>query len=319
MQKKMLQPKKIYRYQRISEWTIENLCHDDLHFSSPASFNDPFDCKPTIVADSDKPTLREILYKLVSNRVEAEAIDSLKKAKLNGENTVKHAKKLGHEAAINELNYAEYYATDPEYECGVEEAEVHILTYKIQDELLQRYDRGICCFSTTYSNPLLWSHYADQHNGICIGYNLDRLPKPILHKVEYGGNRMVNTSVVAKALSGDDGAKKKLDSSVLLRKAPSWRYENEWRLFGNIGTHESTLALKDITFGLRCSSALIYSVIATLESRNDISFYEMHAVSGSFKLKRRQVSGEFIGFFPRKAMSGEEAFGPVVDFDDNTE
>src|SRR6266481_1005763 len=28
---------------------------------------------------------------------------------------------------------------------------------------------GVCCFCRSFSNPLLWSHYADSHTGFALG------------------------------------------------------------------------------------------------------------------------------------------------------
>ena len=94
----------------------------------------------------------------MSKRIESEAVASLNKAKISGKKALAHVRKISVIAAENELKQAEYYATDTDYECSVDEAECWILTSKIEGELLRRYDRGICCFSTTYSNPLLWSY-----------------------------------------------------------------------------------------------------------------------------------------------------------------
>ena len=33
---------------------------------------------------------------------------------------------------------------------------------------------GICCFSRTVDNYLLWSHYADSHKGVCLGFDFGR-------------------------------------------------------------------------------------------------------------------------------------------------
>ena len=32
-------------------------------------------------------------------------------------------------------------------------------------------ESGVCCFSATATNPLLWGHYADGSRGFCIGYD----------------------------------------------------------------------------------------------------------------------------------------------------
>src|ERR1035441_3016297 len=33
-------------------------------------------------------------------------------------------------------------------------------------------DYGLLCFSEEWNNILLWSHYADQHRGVCLGFDV---------------------------------------------------------------------------------------------------------------------------------------------------
>lgn len=120
-----------------------------------------------------------------------------------------------------------------------------------------------------------------------------------------------------RILTKNKGSQDVLDRNILLRKAPSWKYEHEWRLFGKSGVQDSPLALTDINFGLRCPIAIIHSIISALEYRDSkIKFFEMYEVPGEFKLKRRKVdTSEMKAFLPRTAMSGEEMFGQVLDKD----
>jgi len=304
------QPKKVYRYQLFSDLSVDALCHDQLYFANPTSFNDPLDCQPSVESDSNKAKLRLILAEQIKRRVEAETLSSLEGAKVTGDNAILHAKKVAEQAARNELAHIEYNATNPDYD-NVEKAECWMLSFEIQSELLKQYDRGVCCFASTVDNPLLWSHYGDQHRGFCVGYNLDRKPKPELHKIVYGGTRTVHTSLIAKALLERDVISQKiLDRDILLRKASPWRYEREWRLFGNRGLQDSPLALKDITFGLRCPTAVRHAIITALQSRPDeMDFYETYQVRGSFRLKKRPVdTGELNAYLPHTARSGVEIF-----------
>ncbi len=310
------QPKKVYRYQAISARTIESLCRDTLYFADPAVFNDPLDCKPSVVSDSDRATLRMVLSELIKRRVASETRAALafRNAQLQGEKAKAHANLSGEQAAQRELANIEYNATNPEFEVSKEEAECWLLTSEIQREILKQYDRSLCCFSATFKNSLLWSHYADQHRGVCIGYGLARVPKPKLHKVVYGGSRSVKTSLIARVLlENDNEAQDLLDRDVLLRKAPSWRYEREWRLLGNRGVQDSSLELADVTFGLRCPAALKHALVSTLEPRAaTMKFFEMHELSGTFKLKRKLLdTDELRVYFPNIARSGEEIFGPA--------
>lgn len=310
------QPKRIYKYQSFSKWSLQNICHDQLHFSDPTSFNDPFDCRPTIKSDSDNDTLKNILKSLIVRRVKAETLSSLNNAKLKGEKSEAYAERVATQTAQNEIANIEYHATNPDYEGTVDENVNILLSFEIEREILQRYNKGICCFSTSFANPLMWSHYAEQHNGICVGYSLQRKPIPVIKKVKYGGNRIITTSLIEKAVvQNDENSSELLDSKVLLTKAPQWKYEHEWRLLGNRGIQDSPLALTDITFGLRCPSAIVHAIISALEQRQSkVKFFEMIEVHGEFKLRRREVDVyEMKAYLPRTAMSGEEMFGPVIE------
>ena len=33
---------------------------------------------------------------------------------------------------------------------------------------------GALCFSRSWTHPMLWSHYADKHRGICLGFDVPR-------------------------------------------------------------------------------------------------------------------------------------------------
>lgn len=311
----MEQPEKIYRYKNFSELTIDSLCKDELYFANPNSFNDPMDCKPTIQSDSEIEELSAILTELVKNRVETETLASLNSVKINNEGSKDYAINRGVKAAKDELNRIAYYAQNPDYEerdMSIHQAKNWLLQCEIQRELLNKYRKGVCCFSSTYDNSLLWSHYGDQHQGLCIGYNLERNPKPRLHKVVYGDNRILHTSLIAKAiLDKDPEALDRLDESVLLRKATPWRYEDEWRLFDKIGLNESPLAMTDITFGLRCPDSIIHTVVSALSGRDrSIEFYQITQTNGSYELCRKQIDGEISAYLPKVAQSGIEIFGP---------
>lgn len=305
-------PSTFYRYRGFSAATMDLLCGDQLYFSSPSDFNDPFDCQPEVVGDSDLVTLRALYRELVNRQVSGEVSRALKAARLKGNKADAHARHRGEKEASNELGHVAYLASDPDYDCSQEEAEKSLLLCRIKSALLQQYDKGICCFSEAYNNMLLWSHYGDEHRGFCIGYGLDRKPDPVMHQVAYGESRVLKSSLIAEAiLSKNEQALAELDRCVLLRKAPDWGYEKEWRLFGNVGTQESCLLLTDITFGWRCPETIKHVVISALERRApNIKFFEIANPRGSFELSREEVDlSNLRRYFPNTARSGTEAFG----------
>lgn len=303
-------PHTIYRYRTFSSTTVDLLCSDVQFFAKPADFNDPFDCSPVIEVNSRLRQLRNILKALVTTRVRAETLSALKKAKIDVLVAKIHSEQLAEHKAVQAIETVAYHATNPEYDDRAV-AEISILRFEIDRELKSRYEKGICCFSEDFNNPLLWSHYGDQHRGICIGYSLDRKPKPELKQVRYGGERTITTNLLEQALlKVDKEAIARLDADFLLRKAPEWHYEKEWRLIGNVGLQDSPLKLTEITFGLRCIGAVRHILMKALEGRiPEVRFYEMYNPYGTFHLDRAEVDLEYLMHFPNVAMSGVEVFG----------
>lgn len=304
-------PETIYKYRAFNFFTLDSLCNDTLYFASPEDFNDPMDCKPTLECDSSAAELRKLLAEMIRARESYRAARYIRTVRLKEELVRHYIKKHAESQVKKELSSIAYCATDPEYAEGPEVAELHLLTEGIRNELLRAYIRGVCCFSSTYDSPLLWSHYGDQHKGICVGYSLDRKPKPELHKVVYGGERSIRTSIILRALiDEDESAGKELDRSVLLRKARDWSYEEEWRIVDTQGSQDSPLLLKEITFGLRCQSSVKHSVISSLSRRDKpVAFYEIREVINRYSLRRHLVDVDELGVsFPRTAMSGTEMF-----------
>lgn len=307
-----------YRYREFSTNTLNSLCHDTLYFAHPGTFNDPFDCSPTLVQDSSIEELRNLLSVLIRRRVKSEVLASLRQARVKGEGASAHAENRAILEARDELAHIAYRAADSEHTISEAEVEGWLLIGEIQRELHRHYERGVCCFSTTYASPLLWSHYGEQHRGLCIGYGLNRRPKPEIHRVVYGGLRSVRTSVLIAALvHGELRAKNELDRDALLRKARGWSYEKEYRLLGDQGEQESPLLLKDVTFGLRCPMSVVHAVAKALDGRrNGMRYYQMYEVHGQFVLRRSQVDLVELGMYmPKTAQSGIEVFGGQGDLE----
>lgn len=84
---------------------------------------------------------------------------------------------------------------------------------------------GILCFSKSWKNPLLWSHYADRHKGIAL---ICHIKDSIALPVNYRKNRFVFD------MKGKRDKKLKVTHSetegLWLTKFESWRYEDEVRM-----------------------------------------------------------------------------------------
>ncbi|WP_439408543.1 hypothetical protein ACNJX9_09355 [Bradyrhizobium sp. DASA03076] len=105
-----------------------------------------------------------------------------------------------------------------------------------------------------------------------------------LHKVKYGGTRLVDASKILAMLDGNKDARRQVDEVVLLRKAASWLYEQERRLIGPGGVLHSLLELEEVIFGMRCKQAVKYAIVTDGRQR-PVRFYEMRELHGTFNLR----------------------------------
>ncbi len=170
----------------------------ELWMASPASFNDPFDCRIT----TDFQLLTEDERKSWVNR-----------------------------AAINGFQYA--IANNINLETKISEMDRRmddISTFQRESENLEfeeinRY--GILSLSCRWDSILMWSHYANNHQGFCVGFHEAKLRNSGLFgsakKVDYG-DRFPSIHPL-----DEDFTKKHFHQTYV--KANDWEYEEEYRLF----------------------------------------------------------------------------------------
>jgi hypothetical protein len=89
---------------------------------------------------------------------------------------------------------------------------------------------GICCFSDTKDNEVMWAHYASNNAGICVAYRptvlIEGLPEGAhLARLSYGG--------APPAINQADAFDVKSAAiKILSHKKANWIYEREWRVLG---------------------------------------------------------------------------------------
>ena len=81
---------------------------------------------------------------------------------------------------------------------------------------------GVLCFSKIWRNPVMWSHYGDRHNGLCLGFDL---LNEWTFPVSYKGLRLKEE--VESKLSQDQDS---LGHMLLTTKYKHWKYEQEVRM-----------------------------------------------------------------------------------------
>lgn len=118
---------------------------------------------------------------------------------------------------------------------------------------------GLLCFSSDWLNPVLWSHYASKHKGICLGFDLDRRLSKI---VNYEKDR---PELPIKA--GNQPIDDSLRDLLLCTKYKHWEYEGEIRAFVKLKSaiqegglyfypFGTDLRLKEVIVGSECPISL---------------------------------------------------------------
>ena len=86
---------------------------------------------------------------------------------------------------------------------------------------------GLLCFSRKWGNSVLWSHYADKHRGLCLGFDI---PDHLAKNVTYVGSRLKAELENAASLTDNDS----FGFRLITTKYRHWRYEDEVRLIINL-------------------------------------------------------------------------------------
>ena len=298
-------PRRLYKYRALTARTLDMVVGDKLHFADPSTFNDPLDTRPSLDNDVAVGELGRILWMLTEQRNAAEMRAAADAMRLNGPKTTDLIEKRSRGQADERMAEIEYSAMDPEFDTEM------TLRYRIELELLRRYEKGIVSFAEQDDCPLMWSHYGDQHRGICLGYSVPERATKDVHKVTYDGDRLVKASEVGAMLDGDDEARSRVDAAVMLRKAESWSYEQEWRLIGRRGTEGSPLELEEIIFGMKCMESVKYTVMKALEDRGgSVEFHQMREERGTFNLWKDELidDDEIFEHFPKRHLDLLEGF-----------
>jgi hypothetical protein len=157
-------------------------------------------------------------------------------------------------------------------------------------------DCGILSMSADWNNPLLWSNYANEHTGICVGFRRNKTEendtkyyRPHLGKVYYNKDRTINLSEILSIHRGDNYQElKEYIYNAFFSKAPDWWYENEWRYIHSSARSEYEIpaTLEEIIFGLRTPKHIQEIILRVTNSKQYINYFRMEFIEGSFEMDR---------------------------------
>lgn len=329
-------PSVLYKYKAFSINSLDSLINDTVYLADPVSFNDPFDCQPSVVDDlNDIDVLRDISTELM--------LDTQSRGFMSSRNEV--MKYIEYQYCVkNPISYEDdddtfikAFEQLTEYKrseyINFQEAEKQILlddidiTLRLMEdcpetdsdrtpdiemyntlinkELVKSRNKGVLSLAKNHDCPLMWAHYADDHQGFCCGYRLPGEAEVFANEhnikaVDYEGKRKVLTSQLYQLVKNLENIKSTVDDTIFYVKAENWQYEREYRMIGKPGLRKSPFILESIYFGLRCKDAVKFSIMSALANRDStVTFYQMTEVKGTFDLKPEPISLSELPNLPR--------------------
>ena len=145
--------------------------------------------------------------------------------------------------------------------------------------------RGILCFSESWRDPVMWSHYADSHRGICLGFDVA------------GDGAIAKVNYVKRRLRWPE----KLDQNFAIRLAATkfehWSYEAEHRVFVSLDQckvvgslrfmpFSDDLVPREVIVGMR-STVGRQEIVDALGGLREIRLFKTRVSTLEFKVVRR--------------------------------
>jgi len=194
----VVEPDALYKYGKFDEYTEKVFTHNEIYFSSPDEFNDPFDSKPRYMYEGNEQQIEKYLFELYRKKYHGRS-----KEEILADVKRKIITKGKTRIVLKET----------------------LETSRDRDQI--RKMLGVCCFSEKKGNIVMWAHYAKQHTGFCLEFDIDNdffRPVNCAIKVEYEAILPELNVMQLRNYPRKELARK------FLIKADDWEYEQEWRI-----------------------------------------------------------------------------------------
>lgn len=262
---------KLYRYQPYSgdyvQYVNDLILNNRVYYSCPLWFNDPFDCKLYGIKFSEESIerfMRERI-KLQMQRVEMAMPSGMRKPSAQQKT-----------ALLDEIIQQNRRKTIED--CAQVIQELH---EQVENEI------GVLCLSSDPLNILMYSHYADNHQGICLEFTLERdnifKPEDVRYVKDFP----------SLELGLDDGNNYELAVALVSTKSIDWAYEKEYRSLraGGAGLVEiPDNYLSGIIFGCAAKDETVQAVMDVVkESAKPIRSYRAVKSNSSFSLSLEEM------------------------------
>lgn len=153
---------------------------------------------------------------------------------------------------------------------------------------------GLICLSRSYKNPVQWAHYAEQHQGVCLGFDVQA---SLCSTVEYVQERLSLHAFVGQG----EMDMQRLLMALWKTKFSHWSYEEEVRLMlmldkfsseGEFHFHpmDERLKLRQVIVGCesKFSRAQVYEALGG--DCDGVEVFKVRPAFKTFKIVRNRNS-----------------------------
>jgi hypothetical protein len=188
---------RLYHYQRFhADWIRQIIFDRKIHFSNPKDFNDPWDCRPyfRIPDAGDRQSCERCV----------QWFDTVARKRSPRIDEQEHARRL-----------AQLRNDRPSFERLIKE-----LSESIVDAINNIY--RVYCLSAKPDSALMWSHYSNNHQGVCLEFSCENLVFGSAIQIQYSKEY----PELDFAIDGQDP----LGLLPIFVKSDAWSYEDEYRV-----------------------------------------------------------------------------------------
>jgi hypothetical protein len=251
----MALPKHLYKYEGFNIRSISNLKNNQIWFSVPKDFNDPFEFKFKLksFSEEDYRYQYERWYRNQEPKG-GEKIESLKK-KFD-----EYTKQIFEGFYENFLN-----------------------------------NGGVCCFSEKKDDILMWSHYSDSHKGFCLEFDTNYEPFSEAKKINYSFDFPTIEPLVILPDNKRHNLSERQEElmKMIATKFKCWEYEKEWRIFHEFVNQRygyEPQSLTGIYFGSKIESVHADILFLILHKKNpNTKFYKVIRDENHFEVNFEEL------------------------------
>jgi tetratricopeptide (TPR) repeat protein len=307
----------LYKYRQDNDYTAKIFTSKEVWLSTPANLNDPF----------------EAAFRMPDEKFKREKVSYMRQGQLAGfilasVRGMSNGKFFGLSKADNIAlvrRFKKFETEDEAYSAfssfmkektGNAPSDPEELFSVLQKQIASV---GIFSLSELFDNSLMWAHYAGDHTGICIGFEVTDgsilSDKDRFLEVKYSDNvpELEDEFMTQLTISIDSrGRHLKTAHQIAFNdptlqttvstKGKEWAYEREWRYVEpSAGAFAWPGPIVEMTFGLNCPKDRRdhYIKLAQENVPNDVRIYEIKTRPGTREFERVRIPS------PIEEFSGE--------------